>query len=776
MADSKSKLDSARRLLKELQKKKKENANAVTVADDKSLPSSQVSSFTSELNSPNGISQNPGNASSTTSSPINAFHDIPSRPINGNHTPTIPAFAVEKDGVTKSASSFFDNLPPVPMSSSIDNISKPPATNTPPPYSFLTINDRTDSSSSVSTRSDDETTRRLVSLETQLGAEIERKEELEYRLNESREKTTFLENEVRRLRNVVDHLSNDRTPHDEKLAMQSKTIEILVSEKSELQQELAALSEESKINSERCMEYSVKMKALKSEVARLQTEARDNNEARQQHNSILKKLEHSLNESSSLIDQYRKDIEMNHDEIHELKRIILENDSRTEALKAELEETKRKLSLAEMKIAQSGGSLEEALEPSPYDFEKECEVLKEEMVRMRKEVAENTAQYKDYIETLNSQLHRINEQYETCLAEKNKLLAYQESLTKQLGDMEKQITKERQSGPSLSQFNSQLNEQLATVTKELEVTRAQLEEKTKQNDELTSQLQATTAKLHESESALEQLEIPDSKLLQAAMESDRVAASRAIAQNTHLKAQIQDLEKEMHHSIIKLNNEKLDLTEKLQHSEHLVKELSCKLEKYDHRKDIVYTDSVAQCPMIFQKDHSVQTDVDDLDIIVDPEHATPEAMKLLEEKLKKTMLQVADLTDEKQRLEHIVLQLQGETETICEYVTLYQSQRGLLREKVLERERQLNLLEKERKELKEKLKQINQLLPQVSTTIGLQTADISDDELAPVDDAASRIKTLLTEIESSNFVQDKLGNTPSTFHPCLLCSGKLITV
>lgn len=37
---------------------------------------------------------------------------------------------------------------------------------------------------------------------------------------------------------------------------------------------------------------------------------------------------------------------------------------------------------------------------------------------------------------------------------------------------------------------------------------------------------------------------------------------------------------------------------------------------------------------------------------------------MIEEKLKKTMDRVANLSDEKQRLEHLVLQLQSETETI----------------------------------------------------------------------------------------------------------------
>lgn len=40
------------------------------------------------------------------------------------------------------------------------------------------------------------------------------------------------------------------------------------------------------------------------------------------------------------------------------------------------------------------------------------------------------------------------------------------------------------------------------------------------------------------------------------------------------------------------------------------------------------------------------------------------AMDKLQERFSRTMAEVAELTDEKQRLEHLVLQLQGETETI----------------------------------------------------------------------------------------------------------------
>lgn len=52
--------------------------------------------------------------------------------------------------------------------------------------------------------------------------------------------------------------------------------------------------------------------------------------------------------------------------------------------------------------------------------------------------------------------------------------------------------------------------------------------------------------------------------------------------------------------------------------------------------------------------------------------ADSEPIKKLEKRFTETMEKVAELTDEKQKLEHLVLQLQGETETIGKlYVTFF---------------------------------------------------------------------------------------------------------
>lgn len=95
---------------------------------------------------------------------------------------------------------------------------------------------------------------------------------------------------------------------------------------------------------------------------------------------------------------------------------------------------------------------------------------------------------------------------------------------------------------------------------------------------------------------------------------------------------------------------------------------------------------------------------------VTPSIATEEALEKLQSRFRRTMLEVAELTEEKQRLEHVVTQLQFETETIGEYITLYQNQRRLLKQKEHERDIQLKNLAADREMMNEKLCQLNGLI------------------------------------------------------------------
>lgn len=191
---------------------------------------------------------------------------------------------------------------------------------------------------------------------------------------------------------------------------------------------------------------------------------------------------------------------------------------------------------------------------------------------------------------------------------------------------------------------------------------------------------------------------------------------------------------------------------------------------------------------------------------------THEAMEKLQERFKRTMLEVAELTDEKQRLEHLVMQLQGETETIGEYITLYQQQRRMLKQKDMERDLQLEQLAHDREMMKLKLKELNYLVHQlviekggsIPRTSPSPTPSISDHlrHLPPIVDlpsspspnssspvpsengepndpakvhirpteTAGRILSLLSDIKEANIPYG------SGVQHCSCCSGRLETV
>nr|CAD7199789.1 unnamed protein product [Timema douglasi] len=128
------------------------------------------------------------------------------------------------------------------------------------------------------------------------------------------------------------------------------------------------------------------------------------------------------------------------------------------------------------------------------------------------------------------------------------------------------------------------------------------------------------------------------------------------------------------------------------------------------------------------------------------------AMEQLEERFTRTMKEVAELSDEKQRLEHLVLQLQGETETIGEYIALYQTQRIVLRQRARDKDEQLARLAQDREDLRSKLANLNNL---VHRLVGGQegtrggTADTVQSQVVPNGDVPD------AEIATENWPVDK---------------------
>ncbi|XP_033643026.1 golgin subfamily A member 2-like [Asterias rubens] len=89
------------------------------------------------------------------------------------------------------------------------------------------------------------------------------------------------------------------------------------------------------------------------------------------------------------------------------------------------------------------------------------------------------------------------------------------------------------------------------------------------------------------------------------------------------------------------------------------------------------------------------------------------AMDMLQDRFAAVMREKADLSERCQDLEHINLQLSGETETIGEYISLYHSQRDMMKRRQDERERFVATLAKDKDEMQQKLNQLQNLMMQL---------------------------------------------------------------
>ncbi|XP_077078586.1 golgin subfamily A member 2 isoform X3 [Siphateles boraxobius] len=86
------------------------------------------------------------------------------------------------------------------------------------------------------------------------------------------------------------------------------------------------------------------------------------------------------------------------------------------------------------------------------------------------------------------------------------------------------------------------------------------------------------------------------------------------------------------------------------------------------------------------------------------------AMDKLQERFTRLMQEKVDLRERLEELEHRCIQLSGETDTIGEYIALYQNQRAIMKQRHFEKEQYINMLAKDKEEMKVKLAELQDLV------------------------------------------------------------------
>ncbi|OWR44906.1 golgin-80 [Danaus plexippus plexippus] len=459
-------------------------------------------------------------------------------------------------------------------------------------------------------------------------------------------------------------------------------------------------------------------------------------------------------------------------------------------------------------------------------LKKKISALEQQTVVLQKERDNKNSHYEHYVKELTEQLKNEVNKNESHLQTIQNLYNRENSLIEQISDMEirlqnyqKRIENEVIKVEHVD--NSQeLQDKYNDIKKQLEDTKlklSNLQEEYAKSIETIQELSASK------EVVCDHDNISISKL-NADIASDKLAAQRATEQNRKLKQDVENLEQ----VVVKINKDKLELTEKLTHEKQLNKDIVLKLaEVEENAKNMTKLLKAKDSEMIRLQNNNREIEKKYEDILQDMNHMKhvtsvehnheavgeisnnncyneetslipahncmetsneiaeldikheqkfipkEDAMVKLQERFLNIMDEVANLSDEKHRLEHIILQLQNETETICEYVALYQQQRSLLKKREEERSNQLKIFQSECDLLKSHLEALRELLLRLAADEELDSY-LKDE--ARFNDII-RVKDLLEKLQNCSLINPKYNTLDlNIFYPCNCCSGQLITI
>ncbi|CRK94879.1 CLUMA_CG008371, isoform A [Clunio marinus] len=478
-----------------------------------------------------------------------------------------------------------------------------------------------------------------------------------------------------------------------------------------------------------------------------------------------------------------------------------------------------------------------------------------DQVNRDKEASDN--QYQNYVSHLTREMETLKENSTELSTENDSLVKREQELLQHVSDLERQIQQQIQKQKTYAE--DQQEESTGPLQEELQKLSSQITALTESNESLKAQMSKIEVEKSEierkfllKEEEMKNMEVefenfktnkPNLSKLMTDFEDKSVAASRALSQNQGLKDQLD----EMQRAFITMTNDKMELTDKLQSEMHLCKEMKTRydsmevelqatkdkwhykedemirlshentelekkimqqnieIDRLRHYEKVTTSEEIVSDETKFltngdENSPRIETNNDEKQtkISVTPSIATEEALEKLQSRFRRTMLEVAELTEEKQRLEHVVTQLQFETETIGEYITLYQYQRRMLKQKEHERDIQLKNLAADREKMNEKLLQLNGLIEKFvlqhdnNIEMGNEATKLLEHESEPIiinpdnrdhqtsknlmklkEEPAGKILEILSDIKTVN---------ATSYEPnvgvehCSCCLGKLETV
>lgn len=374
-------------------------------------------------------------------------------------------------------------------------------------------------------------------------------------LNEYKAKVSCLEQDIQNQKEMYQkELSFELGVLQEQLQTHMQTVGILVGEKSELSASLSQCQLLVKQKTCETEDLQVGVKSLKGRVAELEKELNNlksekNDRFVVQQNEIFENLR---KECQSMREQNEELVQ----DLSELKEKLNTSVGENLRLQQEIQEVSAHLSLSNVKIQQlSAGdvirndSQVESLTRQRLLLEKQAAELNQTVQVITNERDNASTQYQQYAQQLNAQLSSLAEKLESTTKENENLARREQDLVRHVGELERHLQNLQNEHLNYTSSNSKKDlESTVESLESLQVEKGKLEEGFAQirneRDELLKELLVKKGALEESEATVERLQAtqPNNQKLLATMESDKVAAARAVSQNNELKKQLEEMQ------------------------------------------------------------------------------------------------------------------------------------------------------------------------------------------------------------------------------------------
>ncbi|XP_069369573.1 golgin subfamily A member 2 isoform X3 [Paralichthys olivaceus] len=336
--------------------------------------------------------------------------------------------------------------------------------------------------------------------------------------------------------------------------------------------------------------------------------------------------------------------------------------------------------------------------------------VKKELARRMGELQEGLHNVKEQLELKSQETQGLMEQREQLVAHLQQYCAGYQTVATEREQLHRQYLHQCQLMDRLQHDESQGRVQLEISHCQLKETQDHLEQLVRDNEQLKSEVK----ELLNGSALASSRDQGDGVESQSLQESPKMSSSIVIPEDFDSQKEMEEF---IHGALTQLEAERDEARRQLEeeHRLHMAARhqaaVALSLEHQHHSHETAHDHNHEHDHTHSQHSHCEHShEHAEGGVPVEVHQALQVAMEKLQQRFTSLMQEKVDLKERVEELEHRCIQLSGETDTIGEYIALYQNQRAIMKQKHQEKEHYISMLAQDKEEMKAKLAELQDLV------------------------------------------------------------------